>query len=397
MKIKSLFYFVRKNASRTYPVIAVVTLIAGLMLYKLGSLTGGLSSGEVNVAHTAIGWHGIRNNPFYLPLNFVRSVLMVLFNHHGQTVIRLGNTLFGVLAVVTFSRLVQLWYGSRTAALSSILFITSAWMLHVSRVATNDVMYLAALPVLFYVQIGLKKAQKPRWLFFAAVIWGLALYIPGLIWLIGVQVWLLRKEIKQLLTGLKDIKKRVALGLSVVVWLPLLLVYLLSSRSAFITWLGLPEHMPSLSEFAKQLAAVPVHLFVHGPMNPELWLGKAPLLDIFSLVCCVLGIYFYATHLKASRSRSLFSIFGVSWILIALGGPVTLSLLVPLLYLFVACGIGYLLHDWLKVFPRNPLARAFGISLIAIAVAFSSFYNLRAYFIAWPHNRDTISTFTRKL
>ena len=50
-------------------------------------------------------------------------------------------------------------------------------------------------------------------------------------------------------------------------------------------------------------------------------------------------------------------------VLVGLGGPVGLSILVPLLYVAVATGLAYLLHEWLKVFPNNPLARGFGIGL----------------------------------
>lgn len=366
------------------------------MLYKLGSLTGHLSVEEVTVAHTTIGWHGIRQSVFYLPLTFLRSVFMVGFSHHGQTVVRLANTVFGVIAVLGFSRLLQLWYGGRTALLGAVLFTTSAWVLHVSRYASMDVLYLAALPALFYVQIGLKRKDSRIWLFLAPVVWGLTLYVPGMVWLVAVQIWLLRHELiahfKELATWWQS-ALAIALGF---IWLPFLLLKVTSSGHNLLTWLGFPTRFPGFAELAKQFAAVPVHLFIHGPKNPVLWLGKSPVLDAFSLVCCILGIYFYSRNWQASRTRSIFSIFAVGWVLVALGGPVSLSLLIPVMYVFVAAGIGYLLHDWLKVFPRNPFARSLGISLIYVAVAMSVVYNLRAYFVAWPHNPDTTSSFVSK-
>ncbi|HMH31117.1 MAG TPA: hypothetical protein VK534_01420, partial [Methylomirabilota bacterium] len=158
-------------------------------------------------------------------------------------------------------------------------------------------------------------------------------------------------------------------------------------------WLGLPAQFPGLTTLAKQFVAVPVHLFIRGPQYPELWLGRAPVLDVFTLVACLVGIYFYATKWKSMRSRSLGVMFAISLILVGLGGAVGLSIVVPLLYVGVATGIAYLLHDWLKVFPNNPLARGLGIAIIAVAVSLSCVYNLRAYFIAWPHNSITKATF----
>ena len=143
----------------------------------------------------------------------------------------------------------------------------------------------------------------------------------------------------------------------------------------------------------KQFAAVPVHLFIRGPQYPELWLGKAPILDVFALVACILGIYFYLTHWKASRSRYLAVLALFGFVLVGLGGPVGLSILVPLLYMAVATGLAYLLRDWLKTFPNNPLARSLGIGLVVFAVTLSCLYNYRAYFIAWPHTAVTKATF----
>jgi hypothetical protein len=394
--IKKARTYFAEHSDRIYPLVAITAVIAGLMLYKLGSLTGGLSANEVAVAHTPIGWHGLSQDPFYLPLKILRSFFYIFFDHHGQTIARLSNTVFGVLAVLGFSRLLQLWYGGRTAFMGSLLFLTSAWVLHVSRFASNDVLYLAALPILFYVQIALKRAEIATWIYIAPIIWGLSLYVPGLVWLVATQIWLLRNELVTAWKAIQKLWQRILVGFLGLIWLPTLSIHIFSSGNNLLTWLGLPQQLPSAVELGKQFLAVPLHLLIHGPKNPELWLGKAPILDIFTLACALLGIYFYARHITANRSRSLFSLFGVSWVLVALGGPVSISIMVPLMYLFTACGIGYLLHDWLKVFPRNPFARLLGIILIALAVTSSVAYNLRAYFIAWPHSSDTISIFTQK-
>jgi hypothetical protein len=107
----------------------------------------------------------------------------------------------------------------------------------------------------------------------------------------------------------------------------------------------------------------------------------------------LLGVLFYAKHLQAPRTRLLGSMFILGAVLFALGGPVPFTVLVPIAYLFVVAGIAYLLHEWLSVFPRNPLARSLGYGVLALAVTLSCTYNLRAYFIAWPHSRTTVTTF----
>ena len=83
----------------------------------------------------------------------------------------------------------------------------------------------------------------------------------------------------------------------------------------------------------------------------------------------------------------------VGTLLIALGGAVSLSLLIPFIYILVAAGIGFMLDQWYKVFPRNAIAQGVGMGLIVLAVAASCWYGLRHYFVAWPNAPATQQVF----
>lgn len=367
--------------------------LAGLLLYKLGSLTGGLSSGEVAAATAPVGWHGIYHNPFYLPLNFVRSVVFVLFKEHGQTLTRLPDVFFGGLAVISFVWLIRLWHGTRTAVLTSVLFATGAWTLHVSRLASFDVLYLMAMPVLLLTYALMHKYNNRALVWYGCLLtWGLLLYIPGLVWLVLIVIFLQRGALAKAWRHFGRWWQRLLYLLAGLVWLPLLVVDLLRPGN-LLPWLGWPAHLGTPLHMVKQFAAVPVHLFIRGPEYPQLWLARAPILDIFALAACVIGIYFYVTHWRAARTRLLGLLALTGFILVGLGGPVGFSLLVPLLYVVAATGIAYLLHEWLHTFPNNPLARGLGLGLIILTISLSTVYNLRAYFVAWPHNAATRTTF----
>ncbi len=381
-------------------VLAVALAGSGLvwlLLHKLANLTGGLSAGELIAASTPLGWHGIYNHPLDLPLKLVRSTIFYLFPDHGQLLSRLPNAIFGSLSIVTFAWLIRSWHNTRTAVLTSLLFATSAWVLHVSRLASFDVEYLWALPTLLLAHSQLQKRGHRVFIWYGSIlITGLILYIPGLIWFVALDAYLQRK----LLTGAwKHFKlpwQRIIYVLAGLIWLPLLILDL-SRPGQFLQWLGFPTHLAGPTTLLKQFVAVPVHLFVRGPRYPEIWLNNLPILDIFTLLVCFIGIYFYARHSHAARSRRLGMFFGLGIVLVGLGGPVSLSLLVPILYMAAAAGIAYLLHDWLHVFPFNPLARGLGVGLVSLAVSLSCVYNLRAYFIAWPHNQATRTTFHYRL
>lgn len=373
--------------------LLALLLLTGLLLYKLGSLVHGLSGQEISTATSAVGWHGIYHNAFYLPLKVARSVVFVVFPDHGQTLTRLPNTLFGAAATLALYYLLRAWHGKRTALLLGILFATSAWTLHVSRLASFDVLYLAALPLLLLSNhLFHKHPGNPLIIIGSLLLWLSLLYVPGLVWLVALNTYWLWEDLLTAAKQMQQLWQQLTVTFLVILSLPLLVVQLLRSGS-FVAWLGLPAHWPSLVHLGKQFVGVFVHLFVRGPQYPQLWLARSPILDIFSLVMCVIGLYFYATHLEAFRSRLLMSFAAIGIILVALGGSVPLSLLVPLLYISVAAGIAYILHEWLQVFPLNPLARGLGIGLIFAAVGLATIYNLRAYFVAWPHNQATPAIF----
>jgi len=391
--MKKIKIYLSERTNFLILLLVIIAALAGLLLYKLGSLTGGLSITEERTAAGIYGFHGIYNSPFYLPLNFVRSVVFFLFDSPGQTLTRLPNVVFGGLTIVSFAWLIRLWHGNRTALFATLLFACAAWTLHVSRLASFDVLYLWVVPSLLLANALWHQNPTSKWLYYGNVaLWGLMLYIPGIVWLILINLFWQRKLISQGWKHFNAWWQRLLYLLTGLVWLPLLVIGLLKADKPLM-WLGLPAQFASPLELLRNLLAVPYHLFVRGPLYPELWLDRAPILDIFTLIVCIMGIYFYIQNRNAKRSKVLGSFFIIGVLLVAINGAVGISLLVPMLYIVAATGIAYLKREWLKVFPLNPFARTLGISLIVLAVILSCVYNLRAYYVAWPNNNVTIQTF----
>lgn len=384
-----------KSQGKLFPLFGVAALaLAWLLWNRLGSLVGGLSQNEIQIATTPIGWQGMYANPFFLPLELLRSIIFFVQPDFGQFLTRWPNTIFGGLAVISFARLVWLWHGSRTAIMATALFATSAWTLHVSRLASFEVLYLWAIPTILLVQFELQRGIKRQvWWYLSLTTLSAMLYLPGLIWLILLSVWLQWRPLRDGWKAFNKPWQRVLAVASVLVWLPLLVRHLFRPGQ-FLEWLGLPADLPSLGLLGKQFLLVFVNLFIHGPRDAETWLGRVPLLDMFSLVLVLMGGYFYVLHWRSRRSKLLGLTFGLGVVLVSLGGAVGLSFLMPVLFMAAATGIAFLLHTWLKTFPLNPLARGVGIGLVSLAVITSCTYNYRAYFIAWPHNSETRATFS---
>ncbi len=373
--------------------IGLSVVIVFLMFYKLGSLTTGVSSGEIATNIQPLGWHGLFRQPLYLPINLFRSIFFKLFNH-SVFLLRLPSVLFGIASIASFSGLVYLWHGKKVAYLSTLMFVCSAWLLHVSRLATNDVVYLWAIVSAMLGYVCLDEFEHSKAVaFLNFFLLGLLITIPGLVWLSLFMLFIERKMLKDRLDEL-NLWGRLLSIILLLLWLPLT-IYRNHVNHTFKIWLGLPNHFGSLIHIFKNFVAVPVHLLIRGPAYPQLWLGRSAVLDAFALAMLILGAYTYVKHRNNSRTRLLAALLLLSIILIGLNGSVSFSLIIPLAYLLIAMGLSYLMHSWKKVFPLNPVARWLSVSIIIVAILFSCLYNLRSYFIAWPHDPNTYSTFDR--
>jgi hypothetical protein len=381
-------------------VILWTVLISGLvfavLLTRLGNVmpqAGPLERSSIQIAHSSLST--IYQKPLDLPQRLVQGLISTESGHSQNLVSnRLSSVVFGLVTIGLFAILIKYWHGGRTTILATILFACDAWLLHISRLASTDVLYLWAIPVLLTVQLFmLKYINRPLIYYGSLATCGLLLYVPGLVWLVMLSLFWQRKSILSGWQRFNQWWQRLLYILAGAIWLPLL-IYRLSSPSVFRLWLGLPAHING-AQILRQLIFVPIHLLVRGPNDPQRWLGHAPLLDIVSLALVLSGLWFYVRHYRATRSRVLGSYLLVGTLIVGLGGAAGLSLLVPLLYILAATGIAYLLHEWLSIFPLNPIARNFGIGLMAVAVVASCSYNLRAYFVAWPHDRATLSVYQR--
>jgi hypothetical protein len=375
-------------------IAAGAAAVGFLMLYQLGSITGGLSPAETKQAAFSSSWRHIADNPLNLPLTAVQWLILTVVPHHGNTVTRAASPIFGLLALVSFAYILRRWYGVRSAVYGTVIFGFSAWFLHVSRYASFDVLYLWALPTLLAIIIAWDRYHERRNVTFAAIAaLSLLLYIPGMVWLVLAALLLQPHHMQDGWRAAKNVAGRSALLLLPVILLIPLIWAFSRTPSLAQTWLGLPQSFGTPESIVRGIAHS-VSFFVYkGPATPELWLPRTAILTFFGMVMVLLGTLFYAKHIRAPRTRLLLAFFIVGALLFAIGGPVTISILVPLVYLVVAAGFGYLLHEWLQVFPRNPLARSVGFGLLGLAVILSCAYNLKAYYVAWPHSTATKAAF----
>jgi hypothetical protein len=383
------------------PVLVGLALAAGLLVYRLGSLPvpGLLSGVEVTASEHSESFQQLVERPLYLPLTGLQYVLLRVAPLHDVSALRLASVLWAILAIAAALFIVRRWYGSRILLFATAMTITAAGFLHYGRLATFDVLYLLALPLLIASHILLSHTPLRRW---AIAGWLLTLgflcYIPGMVWFVILQAVWQRQAAREGFMALKGAwwRQSALVAGAVLGLVPLICGFVRNLNHDYIlTWFGLPTEIPAFMDVLKNAAGGGLFIFTSTPADPARWLGRVPLLGAFMLICFVAGVLFYLRHLKAERTQLLASITGIAFVLLAAGGPVSRPLLIPLVYLIAFGGLAYILHYWLKLFPLNPFARRLGIGLVTIAVALVCMYNLRHYYVAWPHNSDVRAAFDK--
>lgn len=389
----------RKQVARlSLPVVTTgfgLGAIAILLLWRLSSLVVGGDTAELGTRAASLSGRAMLDNPINAPFTAIAHGLLKLAPNNLLS-LRLVSVLFGAITIGLFFCIVRAWYTTRLALLASALFATSTWTLYTSRHGTPDVL-LFVLLILCAGGVWLQQTRHSRLVIvLAAIIAATSLYIPGMVWfIVTTGVWQ-RKVIRQTL-GQTPWWLLLLIGLMKLLLLAPLGLALAKHPSLLWDMLGLPTQLPIVPTVLHRLTEIPLNLFIYGPNLPGFWVGHTPILNVLETALFVFGTYSYLRHWRLTRVISMFSIFGIGAVLISLGGPVSLTLLLPFVYLVIAAGLAYLLRDWLSVFPRNPFARNFGLILVTLAVIASCAYHLNRYFIVWPHLAATKQAFDKHL
>ncbi len=366
-------------------------LVAGMLVYRLGSLVPRLMPTEINTLAGSSNLPAtILANPLNLPLKLLQWIAGFLPEAHAVFFDRLPSVLLALVVFLIFVYITKRWYGLRSMLFGALLFATSAWFLHVGRFAGTDIEYLAGILALLAVHVGLHDHEDRPLMFYLWLLVNLVLlFIPGLVWFVVFSALLQWRTLGTAWRHLGTIWNRLAWHIALLAGLGSLAYTLVRHNNLLRTWAGLPEHFVTWQNTLRYIGASYTALAYHAPYNPELWVGRLPLLDIFVVAMALAGIAFYVRHWKAQRTHLLFGYLLLGGILAGLGGAVHLSVLMPLAYLIATAGTAYALHFWLRVFPRNPVARDFAIALMGCLVLLAAFYNVKLYYEVWPHDPDT--------
>lgn len=374
-----------KIKSKVLQLLLAAVLIV-LYLFKVKTLPPTGNEGSLSITHNNLG--DIDSIDF-LPIKLVA----IFFDKVGISSpldIRLFSVFILLVSLFFFYKLTSSWFDRRIAAVAVLLYGSSTWMLASTRHDSEYIMLAVFLPVLLFCGAQLINTDSRIIRMLCAFILVQFIFVPGGLWFIlaSIIAIVLRKDGK---IRIKQLTLPLVTTLIVLIGYVGLLFHLsLTGLSQILKIAGLQiGELPSLGTIKANIIELSDQLFINGLNDGSFWLHLTPVLDWISTIFLLVGVAYLITFKRSSfRAKYLLVASLLSATLIFLNGPFYVSLLLPLIYIVIVTGIGYLSREWLQTFPNNPLARTFGIALIGVVITMACVYHAERYFIGWPKTEE---------
>jgi hypothetical protein len=374
----------RPSAAQTKTLLYYLFVVgapSSIFLWHLKSQTAGLSAAETALRSSA-KLSNIRSNPLNLPYKLLDNGLY----HSGLNHIfamRLGSALVGMALVAAFFYVLKGWFGKPIALLTVLLVALTPLYLLSSRTATGNIMLASSIFILaayYHYNRGPSGKLSLSLLLLSLIS---CLYVPGLVWLLLIAAIFWLSKIKEFAANLDGRQKIWASAGTLLMLVPLLYGFV-THPSLIRAWLLLPAKFPgaltALGNFGWGIASMLVRLRA----SSDLSVGRLPLLNAVQIGLLAFGVYVMWSRLRGTFYWMLASV-ALVLILFSLSDSFEVLLMaVPYIAFLSGMGLRYLFVEWRKVFPKNPLAKAFAIILMSAVVGMHIFFGIRYSLLAWP-------------
>lgn len=372
-------------------VIAILSTIFGL---HSPGLKGKFSQLELNYLDSINTPAKVIRTPEFLPHKALTFGIQKI-DYRPEITIRLPSAFIASISLLAGLIFIRKQFSARMSLIAGILLLSSSWLLSLGRLALPDISFILWIPLLAtWHWLKSTNKQKIALLAFTLAL-GFAIYVPSFIFLIAA-FWIWEKTRgKNDKLYINNFYKLLCLVVFLVMAAPLIYSIILNPRQV-LSILGFPLTAPVISSLGSLFLSQLSELFLINNSGPVFTVGQLPLLDVFTTVFLILGIYVQKFQTKKTVAF-MSSLVLFLLVLMSLGGPVTNAVLMPLIYYLAVCGIRFFLQQWFTVFPNNPIARSIGSSLVSLAVILVAFYHLGRYFVVWSNAPATRQVFNHSL
>lgn len=391
-----LMGWLRRLASKNSLIYAlVVILVLFIFIWRLDSLTPGVSPAEVSARKGALSLSAIAHSPINAPIRLVQHGLAAV-KLDSWFYMRLPAALIGIILAFSFFRLASGLFGRVVGFMGSLLFVSLPLLVISARQATPVIMFFSPLFLMALYAWLQKSGDRVSWAWASLlVVAGLLAYTPGMIWIIVAGFIVCRQGIVLSLAEASKIWTATAFGLFLALIAPLFVAAAFNLN--VLKQIALvPIDLNSISTVSKNIGWMASALIAKAPAGQPLLVGRLPLLNILLVALLIFGS---VAMFRAARRKAYALLAVIIFAVLAAGLNNRLALLalgLPAAAVLISAGLRYLYVEWRGVFPNNPIPKSLAILLMSGLVIAQLTYGLRYSLAAWPQAPKTRQVYVLK-
>lgn len=365
----------------------IIVLLLVIVLADASNTPNGLSQAEMQQAVTSTSLHFTWNMSWVINgiYNFIQQLSVEAFGLSRLTLI-LPSLIFGTATILIFSLTMRHWFSNSVAVIATVIAITSVPFVTMMRSGTPEIMLPFWTILLLYGAVRLLvKREKAFFWKLTIVIASLGLlYTPyGIYPLIAIFASaFFHPHVRSRFRHIPRVRL-FTLAIIAFVGLVPLVFYVALQPSEITRLIGLDLIEEGFGSLRANIAQI-YDMYLNFPKNGFSGTQIVPVYNLATIALAILGF------LKSLRDRYMArSYVLLAWAGLTLLGVLIMPELVVLTFmpvaLLAAIGIDALIHEWYKLFPRNPYARAAGLIPLTILFLGISAGNISHYFNNYAH------------
>lgn len=355
-----------------YTLVSLV--IAAILVFTAMYIPGGLREAEQagavvsgSLDYTNFDPHSVINLPYHILQRAGFAVFGV-----NELIIKLPSIILGIAAVIGLFLLVREWFRANTALITTMIAATTPLFLFVAQDGTPMIYAVAISTWLLLAGTFVTRQRSPRivWKMVFFVLFALNLYAPlGTYLNIAIITTMIFHPHIRILARRLSLN-RIVIGSAAALIIMTPLIYSIAMHPQLgLELLGIPETIPSIKDNVVQLSKLAFD-FMDAGSSPI----AQPVVSLGVLIIIFIGLIKFIQIKYTARSYITW-FWALTLLPLILINPQYISLVLPLMALMVAMGIGSLISTWYKMFPKNPYARVAGLiplTFIVVGIVASS-------------------------
>lgn len=391
----SKFFLYRHRFAIGYSLLGISFLALVFILPFISP--GGLSTPEMQSTVTSYNLHFssvTTGDLLDLPYHLLQKISILIFGFNTFA-IKFPSIIIAACLGILLILLLNRWFKSNVALLSSVLTVLSIPFLYLAGAGTPDIMILFWPTLLLWLgsKIQGEKRPRPSYCFLFAFTLLLSIFTPHMIYLaIFIVIFaLINPHLRFTIKNL-PILPFVGMSILTIIGIGALVLNILGNPTIAIR-LFFAENL-TLSSFINNLRIAFMPFFSWGN-NPE-GLYLTPLISLPMLFLVFIGLFSTVKGFFASRN-SIASYFVIFTIFLSGFNPNSALLIVLPFAIFTAHGLRYTIEKWYGIFPENPYARFFGIIPISFFIGIMIISGLSYYIFGYRYSPAVANSFNNDL